>query len=66
MKDEKWQKSCYNTSMIQRKKICPRCGRKYAERPALSRIDNKTKICPPCGTAEVLTDSLLSRVQPQN
>ena len=26
--------------------ICPRCGLRYSERPALSRADNKTNICP--------------------
>lgn len=33
---------------------CPRCGRKYTERPALSRLDNNTLICPDCGTREAL------------
>lgn len=39
-------------------KVCPKCGRKYKERPAISRRDNKTKICPDCGTAEALEDLL--------
>ncbi len=34
--------------------ICPKCGRAYTERPALSRVDNKTAICPTCGTMEAL------------
>lgn len=34
--------------------ICPKCGRTYTERPALSRVDNKTAICPTCGTMEAL------------
>jgi DNA-directed RNA polymerase subunit RPC12/RpoP len=34
--------------------ICPRCGRNFAERPALSRKDHKTQICPDCGTREAL------------
>lgn len=34
--------------------ICPRCGKVYRGRPALSRIDNKTYICPDCGTREAL------------
>lgn len=34
--------------------ICPKCGRKYAEPPALSRVDNNTEICPLCGTKEAL------------
>ena len=33
---------------------CPRCGKTYTERPALSRTDNKTLICPDCGTREAL------------
>lgn len=35
-------------------RTCPRCGRKYTERPALSRLDNNTLICPDCGTREAL------------
>lgn len=34
--------------------ICPKCGREYSERPALSRTDSKTEICPDCGTMEAL------------
>ncbi len=34
--------------------ICPKCGRPYTERPALSRLDNETLICPDCGTREAL------------
>lgn len=33
---------------------CPRCGRIFRGRPALSRVDNKTSICPDCGTREAL------------
>lgn len=33
---------------------CPRCGKPYYERPALSRLDNETLICPDCGTREAL------------
>lgn len=36
------------------KRICPKCGRTYTERPALSRYDNDTIICPDCGTREAL------------
>lgn len=36
------------------KRICPKCGREYKERPAVSRADNKTMICPDCGTREAL------------
>lgn len=34
-------------------KICPKCGKEYAERPAISRIDN-SEICPECGALEAL------------
>lgn len=37
-------------------KVCPKCGGKYTEYPALSRRDNKTYICPDCGVAEALED----------
>lgn len=36
------------------KKICPKCGRKYDESPAISRDDNETEICPECGMMEAL------------
>ena len=32
---------------------CPKCGKRYTERPALSRIDY-SPICPDCGTREAL------------
>ena len=35
-------------------RTCPKCGRRYTERPALSRSDNDTLICPDCGTREAL------------
>ena len=34
--------------------ICPKCGKTYTERPALSREDNETLICSDCGTREAL------------
>lgn len=34
--------------------ICPKCGKAYFERPALSRMDNRTEICPECGLKEAL------------
>lgn len=34
--------------------ICPKCGKSYVGRPALSRADNQTLICPDCGTREAL------------
>lgn len=33
-------------------KICPKCNKKYQDRPAISRSDNKTEICPICGLKE--------------
>lgn len=33
---------------------CPRCGKIFRGRPALSREDNETPICPDCGTREAL------------
>lgn len=41
--------------------VCPRCGRAYCGRPALSRADNKTLICPDCGTREALETLGISR-----
>lgn len=35
-------------------RICPKCGKEYRGRPALSRDDNATAICPDCGTREAL------------
>ena len=34
--------------------VCPKCGRSYKGRPALSRNDGKTLICPDCGVREAL------------
>lgn len=34
--------------------VCPRCGKAYTGRPAISRTDNQTPICPDCGTREAL------------
>lgn len=39
---------------ITRINICPICGQRYHERPAISRTDNKTPICPDCGTRQAL------------
>ena len=39
---------------ILRIRICPKCGKRYTEHPALSRTDNETLICPDCGTREAL------------
>ncbi|MDE7262112.1 MAG: hypothetical protein K2N78_08675 [Oscillospiraceae bacterium] len=34
--------------------VCPRCGRTYTARPAVSRTDSSMRICPDCGTREAL------------
>ena len=39
---------------ITRTAVCPRCGKEYTGRPAVSRADNQTLICPDCGTREAL------------
>ena len=36
-------------------RICPKCGKKYEDHPAISRTDDKTEICPECGMREALT-----------
>ena len=41
-------------SDIRQIRVCPLCGKAYAEPPALSRKDNETLICPDCGTKEAL------------
>ncbi len=40
-----------NTTRIS---VCPKCGKTYFDRPAISRVDNETLICPDCGTREAL------------
>ncbi len=35
-------------------RTCPKCGKSYTARPAISRVDNQTPICPLCGTREAL------------
>jgi predicted nucleic-acid-binding Zn-ribbon protein len=39
---------------ISEPRTCPKCGRTYTGRPALSRLNNDTLICPDCGTREAL------------
>ena len=46
-------------------RTCPKCGRTYTERPALSRSDNETLICPDCGTREAL-DSMGISIEEQD
>ena len=33
---------------------CPKCGKAYTERPALSREDSQTLICSDCSTRQAL------------
>jgi predicted RNA-binding Zn-ribbon protein involved in translation (DUF1610 family) len=39
---------------MDKKRICPRCGKEYTGYPALSRKDNETPICSDCGMEEAL------------
>lgn len=39
---------------ITRTAVCPRCGKEYTGRPAISRADNQTPLCSDCGTREAL------------
>ena len=41
-------------SEIRQIRVCPLCGKTYAEPPALSRTDNETLICPDGGTRQAL------------
>lgn len=41
---------------MKKERVCPRCGGRYTDPPALSRADNKTLVCPKCGTIEALID----------
>lgn len=47
------------------KSVCPCCGRKYMEPPAISRVDSETPICPDCGTREAL-ESISVRTEEQD
>lgn len=53
------EKVAYSLPMMDELKIyplCPFCGMPYADHPAISRKDNKTKICSECGIIEALID----------
>ena len=39
---------------IKETRTCPKCGKTYSGRPAISRDDNLTPICPDCGIRESL------------
>lgn len=49
------------TEEMTKTKICPKCGKAYSERPALSREDGETLICPDCGTREALASIGVSK-----
>ena len=44
---------------------CPKCGKVYVGRPALSRDDNQTLICPDCGVREALATLGISTEEQQ-
>lgn len=46
--------------------ICPLCGGSYTERPAISRLDNRTEICPLCGTREALDALGVDRLEQEH
>ncbi len=46
--------------------ICPHCGRKFKEPPAISRVDNKTEVCPLCGTREALDALGIDRLEQEH
>ncbi len=48
-----------------RLEICPKCGKPYTGRPALSRVDNETLICPDCGILEALATLAISTEEQQ-
>lgn len=39
---------------MEQTRVCPKCGKTYTARPAISRFDNHKGICPLCGTREAL------------
>ena len=41
-------------------KICPLCGRKYKEHPAISRCKDQQEICPECGERQAITQWAVS------
>lgn len=42
------------SNMVRKPALCPRCGQRYAGRPAISRLDGSVSICPDCGVRETL------------
>ena len=43
-------------------RVCPSCGKKYSERPALSRKDNETLICADCGMKEAFAEYMQAMI----
>ena len=41
-------------NVVRMNRVCPLCGMRYDEPPALSRTDSETLICPDCGTRQAL------------
>ncbi len=42
------------SNMVRKPALCPKCGQRYAGRPAVSRLDGSVSICPDCGAREAL------------
>lgn len=42
--------------MSRKNRICPKCGKRYNDTPAISRRAGKEEICPNCGTMEAMED----------
>ena len=40
---------------------CPECGKVFTERPAISRVDNKTEICSECGYRQAMVSIGIGR-----
>ena len=45
-----------STHKLSPSNVCPKCGKRYNARPAMSRLDS-SPICPQCGTKEALEDA---------
>lgn len=49
----------------QKVRMCPVCGHRYTDEPALSRADNRTEICPTCGMKEALQAFISASAEPE-
>ena len=45
--------------------ICPKCGKEFLEKPAMSRRD-ESEICPMCGHKEALDDAVSAGAMTEN